>query len=636
MLAWALASFLGASLALAEEPPTPPDGEARSTALRQFQGSVHAVYARNLARAGLDEQAAADAQAQKTARPTAASEAAEGEEAGAQRIRLRSVLDHLSVSATWQVEQEHWRAGIRLRYARSVEFDPETETFALIESTELTPAARYWALQAARTTRTVVRRTGYDTWEHALFAVPSRWAFFDRPNVLEEALRVEPGTEITASNETTIFVGVDDSTNLGKWPLGFRAGPFRSGEFFVRLSRLPKSLVRGNREWVLSLGGQVPEGFEFATDLRTPEILWGRHFKVFETSWRVESGVRFVFRAGPVDLETIPDAERFFAHAVGGAAIFRFRDLDLFGMDLRKSEPLEERFGLLERLEVRSGFRDMLASASGSPEPMPWSGSLSHFEPRRAGEFHIGARAAVYGMDFTTSAQSAESLGTRSYGAPFTILEFPLQRRSDRGWLLFPRETHDLRMVTVMDAAGDDLFTEVSFELNDARAHPGERRKYGAQIERVLTSAVAKEFPTVAVDALQGATAVNNVLPDLRSFTREKQKVSIYLRLILGPTYHDRLRAEAKDAKDLRHRTTEWQERIAHVIRKPGDDLERLIAAYGADDLFVSYRIAVTPRTARDEPKQPTVLYTGAYGTPGNIRSYWKLRRAFDEGGTGF
>ncbi len=266
---------------IVEAPPTGvraaddgPNDTAAIAALRAFQARVEGVHRRQAARAGA------------LAGPSAAENPAEGpghepiEEdtglSGKARLRLRGVLDRLSVSTRWEVEQDSWSAGIRLRYSRSVEYDPATRSYALTEAMEIAPAASFRIVAIGRPTRAVVRRTGYATWEKALLAAPSRWLFVDRPDRAEETLQLAPGTTVTLSNETKLFLGADVSTDLGAFPLRARAGPFASGESFVRLERLDGSVESsGGREWIVSVGGLIPRGFESSMDLRTPDLLWG-------------------------------------------------------------------------------------------------------------------------------------------------------------------------------------------------------------------------------------------------------------------------------------------------------------------------------------------------------------------------
>jgi hypothetical protein len=121
-----------------------------------------------------------------------------------------------------------------MRYSRSVEFDPATRSYALIEASEIRPAATFRIVATGRAVRVVVRRTGCGTWEDALFTPPSRWLFGDRPDRPEEAQQLARGTAITVSNETKLFIGADVSTDVGALPLDVRAGPFAAGVYFVR------------------------------------------------------------------------------------------------------------------------------------------------------------------------------------------------------------------------------------------------------------------------------------------------------------------------------------------------------------------------------------------------------------------
>jgi hypothetical protein len=94
---------------------------------------------------------------------------------------------------------------------------------------------------------------------------------------------------------------------------------------------------------------------------------------------------------------------------------------------------------------------------------------------------------------------------------------------------------------------------------------------------------------------------IRDELPDLLSAPAEDERVSIYLRIILGPRFHERLLLGAKGAKEQKERITEFQKRIGKTIRRRGDALGDLVRTCGEEDLFVSFRIAITPYARRNE-----------------------------------
>jgi len=189
----------------------------------------------------------------------------------------------------------------------------------------------------------------------------------------------------------------------------------------------------------------------------------------------------------------------------------------------------------------------------------------------------------------------------------------------------------------VRDERGDELITEVSLEVEDARAHRNESRAYREQVRSFITPPVAEKFPLFE-DTLTpvGPRVIRDQLPDLASVPAQDERVSIYLRIILGPRFHERLLLGAKDAKDKKDRITEFQKRIGKTIRGRGDALEELVRTCGEEDLFVSYRIAITPFARRKESPRPTTIFTGQFGDPERISSYRRLRDAFDAAGTIF
>lgn len=192
-------------------------------------------------------------------------------------------------------------------------------------------------------------------------------------------------------------------------------------------------------------------------------------------------------------------------------------------------------------------------------------------------------------------------------------------------------------MITVQDAHSEDLITEISLEVEDARAHGGESRAYREQILSFMTKTLAETFPQRAeTGSTAGPQVIHGELPDLAHAPKEDERVSIYLRLILGPRFHERLLHGANDEKDERHRITEWQKRVSKTIRRRGDAIEELVQACGVDDLYVSFRIALTPYARRKETPRPTTLFTGSFGDPQKIPSYRRLRDAFDAAGTTF
>lgn len=555
------------------------------------------------------------------------------------RLHLRGVLDRMSISARWQVEQDSWRAGIRLRYSRSVEFDPASYSYALVEAGEITPAARYEIVALARATKVLVRRTGYGTWEDALFETPSRWLFVDRPNRVVEAQKLAPGTTVTASNETTLFVGADGSTDFGEFPLRFRAGVVASGESFARLERLAEGVETSDgREWIVSAGGLVARGFDTAMELRTPDIVWGKNLRLLDAHWRSSRGVRFLLRAGPLDLRANPETAEFLETAMAGAAPFRFFDVPLLGANIKAAGRHPE-IGpdLLRRLERFPNFERLLAAVGKDAGGIPYTESISLFTPRAAGESGVGLWAFLYGFNLTSDWYAEQSLGAPSGRPSSMIFSYPLQRRWDRGWLFFPRETQDLQMLTIEDGQGVDVLTEVSWEIEDARAHRRENRVYREQVLSFITGSLAVKFPQRSEGvSSEGPGEFPGELPDLVHPPEEEERVSIYLRIILGPRFHERLLLGAKDGKDRRHRITEWQKRLSRTIRRRGDAIEELVRTHGVEDLFVSYRIALTPYARRKESPRPTRLFTGSHGDPERIPSYRRLRDLFDAAGTIF
>ena len=598
---------------------------ATIAALRAFGLRVNAVHASQLARTGSSDD---DAPPEEAPSPS-----------DTPRLRLRGVLDRMSLSTSWQVEQSSWRAGIRLRFSRSVEFDPSTHSYAVLEAIEITPAVRFRIVSLARATTVFVRRTGFPTWERALFARPSRWLFGDRPNKAEEAQQLAPGTAITFSNETQFFFGADVSTHVGSFPLRLHAGPFASGELFTRLERLPAGVgTSGDREWIVSTGGLIPRGLETVVNLRTPELVLGRGLRLLETHWRSSRGVRFLLRAGPLDLGGNQGAADFLREAMESVAPFRFYDVPLLGASL-KTVGRHPEIGpsLLERLERFPNFKHLLAAANKDPDGIPFVESISRFTPRTHGEMGIGLWAGPYGLNLTSNWYAEESLGAPSGHPSSVILSYPLQRRWDRGWVFFPRETQDLQMITVQDGQGEDLITEASLEVEDARAHRRESRVYRAQVRSFITRAVAEKFPQFEETVTPiGPRVIQDELPDLAAAPAEDERISIYLRIILGPRFHERLLFGAKNGKEQRDRITEFQKRIGRTILRRGDALEELVRTCGEEDLFVSFRIAITPYARRKESPRPTRIFTGHFGDPRRISSYRRLRDAFDAAGTIF
>ncbi len=641
-VAWAVAAgciacVTSAAVLAGEASDTPPICAETLAALRAFELRVHQIHARRAARA--EARGELSALASPDEGPSATPSEKAPDLSPPPRLQLRGVLDRMAVSAGWQVEHETWRAGIRLRFSRSVEFDPATDSYALVEATEITPAVRFRIVALARPTKVVVRRTGYGAWEDALFASPSRWLFVDRPNRPEEAQQLAPGTAVTLSNETTFFIGADVSTNLGAFPLGIRAGPFASGEYFTRLERLPLSTEKsGDREWVVSVGGLISRGLETALNLRTPDLARGRTLRLAEAHWRRSSGIRFLLRAGPLDLRGNPETAAFLRTAMAGVSPFRFFDVPLLGANL-KTVGRRAQIGpnMLEKLEHLPNFERLLAAASKDPAGIPYTESISRFAPRARGESGLGLWAFLYGLNLTSDWYAEESLAAPSEQPATVIFSYPLQRRWDRGWLFFPRKTQDIQMLTVQDGQGEELFTEVSLEVEDARAHRREGQAYRAQVLRFITRALAEKFPQrIGTDSPAGPKVVRGELPDLDHAPKEDERLSIYLRIILGPRFHEQLMLRGKGGKERKERITEWQKQIMRTIRRRGDALEAIVRTYGAEDLFVNYRIAITPYARRKESPRPTTVFTGFLGDPGRIPSYRRLRNTFDAAGTIF
>ena len=625
---------MASAVALANDAGSAPTDAATIEALRAFEQRVHRIHARNAARVEeiptqveppVPEQTVSETPPESAPAPAAAP-----------RLRLRSVLDRASVSSRWQVEQDSWRAGIRLRYSRSVEFDPATESFALDEALSITPTVRFRIVALGRTTKAIVRRTGYETWDDALFGAPSRWLFVDRPNRAEEAQQLAPGTVVTLSNETKLFVGPDDATDIGTFPMRFRAGTFASGESFARLERLPEGAEEsGDREWIVSVGGLISRGLESSMDLKTPDLLGGKNLRLLDGRWRSPTGVRFFLRAGPLDIPGNPAAAVFLRTAMDGGASFRFFDLSLLGANVKPAaRPSDVGSTLLRSLERFPNVTHLLDVASMDPDGIPSTESISRFTPRASSEAGFGLWAFLYGLNLSSEWFAEESLVAGSNQPASLIFSYPMQRRWDRGWLFFPRETQDIQMITLLDGQGENLITELSLEIEDAHAHRREGRVYRGQVLSFMTRTIAEKFPqrteTVPPD---GPRELREELPELAAAPEDDERVSIYLRLILGPRFHERLLDGAMDAKSRRERITEWQKRLSRTIRKRGDVIEELVRTYGAEDLFVSFRIALTPHARRKESPRPTSLYIGSFGDPDKVPTYRQLRDAFDAAG---
>jgi hypothetical protein len=128
----------------------------------------------------------------------------------------------------------------------------------------------------------------------------------------------------------------------------------------------------------------------------------------------------------------------------------------------------------------------------------------------------VGFWVLFYGLDLTSDWYAEESLLAPSGRPSSRIFSYPRHRRWDRGWLFFPRETQDLQMITVQDGQGEDLFTEVSLEIEDAHAHRRESRAYRAQILSFITRALAEKFPQRTENGSpNGPRTIRGELPDL-------------------------------------------------------------------------------------------------------------------------
>jgi hypothetical protein len=347
--------------------------------------------------------------------------------------------------------------------------------------------------------------------------------------------------------------------------------------------------------------------------------------------------VRFLLRARPLDLREDSETADFLRKAMAGGATFRFFDVPLLGANVKAATLPEIGPDLLEKLARYPNFAHLRAAASADPEAIPYTESISRFVPRASSESGFGMWAFLYGINLASDWFAEESLGAPAGQPASLIFSYPMRRRWDRGWLFFPRETQDLQMITVLDGKGEDLITEISWEVEDSHARRRESRAYRGEVLSFLTSALAERFPQrSAATSPAGPQEIRDELPDLARAPEEDERVSIYLRMILGPRFHERLLLDAKDAKDRRQRITAWQKRLGKAIRNRGGAIEELVRTHGTEDLFVSFRIALTPHAQRKETPRPTVLYTGYVGDPERISSYRRLRDAFDAAGTIF
>jgi hypothetical protein len=73
---------------------------------------------------------------------------------------------------------------------------------------------------------------------------------------------------------------------------------------------------------------------------------------------------------------------------------------------------------------------------------------------------------------------------------------------------------------------GEDLFTEVSLEIEDAHAHRRESRAYRAQILSFITRALAEKFPQrTETGSPNGPRTIRGELPDLVRSPKEIEEL---------------------------------------------------------------------------------------------------------------
>ena len=572
------------------------------------------------------------------------------DQTSARKARRRFGLDRLvrrfSTSVNLRLTEEPYRLAIRIRYSRGVEFDFESDSYAMIEGFEISPGSelrRYERIGTVeigpyfdlnRPMRIVVRRVGFPTWYSAFFARPYRLSRL--PTTRERALLMEPGSSVTLFVGVAVFLGPRAYHRFGEAPSTATAGLVLPTDYATTVERLLRP--EDGAEWVLSVSGSVRRLWEFTGRLRTPKI-WVKRLRLFDARWHPGiRGVRFSYSSLPLDLRRAEEYTATYRSVMSG--LTRIPDVKLFGQTFRVFLRRDIDVETLDEIQNLAEFRRVLEARSPQAVSIPWTRALTGLRGREADlRFWIFLYRTSWSFDHFDE-ETVVDLHDRF---PQKLFDYVTRRERTRGWLFFPREGYELEMTTVQDFVTGEPYTEAILEIHDRDTRRGEHLRYRQIARRFLSDTLLARFPLEPQprgELENGALAIDG-RPDLDHVPPYRENASFVLRLILGPTLHPAVEWPTAPADARVRRVRSRQARSLHEVihdtifhgREGVDDLLRTA---GAGDVYASFRIELQPTRKALRAQHVRRIYRGSTGQPSDVRGYTRLRRLLETAGSLF
>ncbi len=653
--------------------------------------------------AGLEHQLGAQMAAAEAALDGEASEettnvsSEDNLEEGHRRSTFEKLATHLSTGVRFSFGNEQYQYGVDVRYSREVRYDDDADLYSRTETLILTPEvgwtgvtdwiqANVWpVVSISRSFRCVMRQTKFKTWVQAMFKHPWFYPLSRLPTTPEKALQMEPREEVTFSVGIATFWGLNFVDEIQSFPVSVTPGVLFGSDYYVTVHR--NARTQGKR-WILSVGGAIHREWQVRMTGDTPRI-WIRKVPLLSMRWTPRlTGRRFLLRAGAFNLDDNGEATNLFDAVVHGT--WQANDLKLLGgiftFRLHKNITFPE----LEKIEDVSQFNRVLVAAENPKLKIPYSMSLTGF---RGSSFFFKFLIVVDQHAWTLDKYDEETVVQRGGRKPngeinlYHFYDSVTQRQHDRGVFGFSREGYELIITTVQDAETGDLYTEATYEIHDNRAQKDEMFAYQNDMRRFLTAPVLTKFPSCLEPVVdeESHVAVCEGLPDFAQVSKKPETVSLFLRMILGPKFHeaymeqkdtpnpkiDRARlhladvterevkkksvnssAEKVDAilesslykkpqralrrlanleNDQRFESIrDLHEKIHDTIFHHSESLNDLIMRRGTQDLFAKFKFELKPRTKAELVTNPRVIYQGKTGDPRDVRVYRFLNALFE------
>ena len=575
------------------------------------------------------------------------------------RSRLEKLARKLRIGTSFSVDRGSWDYGVSAGYTRKIEFEPEADSYALIEAFEVVFPGLSWkgdflvnaqpvgpAVSWARPFRVITRRLykkyseakqeKFKTFNEALWGKMYPLGRIRRLiKGVDGALEMAPGESVTYSVGTRSFVGLRTGWDISEFSVGASLGVVFETDFYVTVERGLTAAENG-KDWTLSIGGKGERGIEFRVGSKTPEVVI-KKFRLLSWTSSLPYGRRFLLTAGPVDLRNNHFSVDLYEEIMKG--IVKVPDLKLYKEHWRLHINRQIDQEALRDVMKLSEFQSVFGEVSDPQLKVEWSAALTGYQAREHGfRFWI----LVYEMDFDLDTYLEESLVQDYANGPERFFDYVTHRERDKGFLVFSREGYDLEIITVQDAVTGEMFTEATYEHRDAWQRKREGINYRSRAQRFLTEPVLDRFDT---EPPGNYDPERNVLwkegkPDLSIPPPYWQVYSMYLRFIFGPRFHDdawKTVLAPNDEEKREEFMAAWHKKIVKTLfREKRHDMEDMIREKGLEDAYAYFRFDIEPWRKKIRKEIPGVIYKGETGSPNDVSVYPRLRKLYEKTGTVF